>query len=181
MELELDVMDTLKFSPVFAPVFVARTGRRRSKPFRALPAIAMALLTTLLMSTAAAADPDQVASLQVPVYGPAPHKDFDLQALEAKIRNTDAIDLFAKINLKFEISSLIDDVARSQASKNAADLARQRVRFEKLIDSTVDMLRKGDAALAAEVASSRAALWSFLNDPERRLTIAELDNDGQTE
>jgi len=173
-------MGNLKFSPVFNPVFATAGRRRRSRRVRKISAALMAFLTALLLSAMAAAEPGQLAALRMPAFA-APSESFDLRALEAKIRNTDAIDMFAKINLKYEISSLIEDVSRSHADRSAVDLRKQRVRFEKLIASTVDMLRKGDRALAEEVAGSREALWKFLNDPEKRLALAELSGNGQND
>lgn len=173
-------MGHVKFSQVFNPVFVAAGGRRRARRSRRLTAALMAFLTALLLSAMAAAQPGQLAELRMPGLE-TPSKSFDLRALEAKIRSTDALDMFAKMNLKFEISSLIEDVGRAQARSDAARLAEVRVRFDKVIANTVRMLREGDVPLADEVAGSREALWQFLNDPETRLAFADPGDDGQTE
>lgn len=137
----------------------------------------MALLMTLVVY-AAAAGPGQIASLEASRFGPS-SEDFDLGTLETKIRNTDAIDLFSKVSLKYEISSLIDEMARSHETKNAAGFTKQRARFEKLVDRMVIMLRKGDLSFAKEVEDSREALWKILNSPEKLLAIANLNGDRQ--
>lgn len=162
----------------FHPLFQVAMPHRRSKSFRRFSTAVMVLLMTLVVYAAAAAGPGQIASLEVSRFGSS-SEDFDFGALETKIRNTDAIDLFSKISLKYEISSLIDEMARSHETKNAAGFTKQRERFEKLVDRTVIMLRKGDISFAKEVEDSREALWQILNSPEKLLAIANLNGDRQ--
>jgi len=169
-------MRTLNFEPESA----AEKNLGRPVVSRKVPAAMAAFLMTLVIATGPATGSDQFASLEVPSYGTL-SEGLDLGSLEAKIRNTDAMDLFAKISLKSELSSLMDEVARCQLTKNAAGLKQQRARLEKLIDETVALLRKGDVSLADEVNRSRDAVWSFLNRPERQLAAANLDNDGQND
>lgn len=167
-------MRTLEHEPASA----AGRATWRSASVRRVSGALTGFLLTLAVSSGAVAGPDQFASLEMPSFGTA-SESRDLDALEAKIRNTDAIDLFAKISIKNELSSLIEEIARSRESKNAADLKIQKARFEKLIDGTVAMLRKGDAPLAKEVAESRGAIWNFLNRPEIHVAAASLQGEGQ--
>lgn len=162
----------------FHPLFQVAMPRRRSKTFRRFSTAVMALLMILVVYAAAAAGPGQIASLEASHFG-ASSEDFDLGALETKIRNTDAIDLFSKISLKYEISSLIDEMARAHETRNAAGFTGQRARFERLIDRTVVMLSKGDIVFAKEVEDSREALWRFLNSPEKLLAFESLNGDRQ--
>ncbi len=165
-------MTNLPFQPIFLP---PRVGRR-SRGSRRLYVALTALLIALGISAAALAGPDQIAFSNASNFRASSEK-FDFHALETKIRNSEAIDLFSKISLKIEITSLVNEAVRLHEGKSAAGLYQRKVRFEELIDRAVIMLRKGDVSLAEEVEGSREALWRFLNSPEKLLAFADLNDD----
>jgi hypothetical protein len=154
---------------------MANDNTKRSRIF---PTALMALAMTLVISTGAAAGPDQIASRDAPIFKTS-SKNFDFCALETKIRNTNAIDFFSKINLKNEIDSLIDDFRNFQVGESAYSFGALKARFENLIRNTVAMLRKGDAALAEEIERSGEALWTTLNTPEKLVAIASFNHNNQ--
>jgi hypothetical protein len=125
----------------------------------------MGLAVTLAMSGGAAATPGQLASLQVPGIE-SPSRNIDLDALETKISKTDAIDIFAKLQLKNRIDSLTDEVGQIQSGQSDISLAELKLRFEQFFHSTVALLRKGDPSLADELVMSRDALWRVLTQPD---------------
>ncbi len=163
----------------FHPLFRVAMHRRRSRIFRKNSTAVMALMMTLAIFAAAAeAGPDQIASLEVSRFGSS-SQDFDLGALETKIRDTDAIGLFSKISLRYEIWSLIDEMARLHEGKSTVRLDKQKQNFERLIDSAVVMLRQGDISLAEEVEGSRDAFWQILKSPEKLFAMVNLNGDRQ--
>lgn len=121
------------------------------------------LAVMLVMSSEAIASSNQIATLEIPGIERS-SKNIDLGALETKISNTDAIDLFDKLKLKNRIDSLtneVDQIHNGQSSISLSDLKRQ---FEEFFLSTVAMLRKGDPVLAEELVMSRNQLWQVLTD-----------------
>ncbi|MDA1325600.1 MAG: hypothetical protein O3C34_12725, partial [Proteobacteria bacterium] len=132
---------------------------------RTISSALIGLAMTLLMSTGAKAGPDQMASLQVPGIG-KPSGNIDLVALETKISNTSAINIFDKLKLKNGIDSLTSEFDQFHSGQSANSLGDLKLRFEDFLHSTVAMLRKGDPSLAEELVRSREELWKFLTSPK---------------
>ena len=148
---------------------------RKTKSVRIIPSALIGLFVALVLSSGATAGPYQIAMLHTPSIETS-SKNFDLDALETKIRNTDAINFFAKIELKIGIDSLINDFGQFHNGQSGASLRVLKARFEKFLRSTVAMLRKGDASLAEELVMSRDELWKTLNNPTKLFAIVSLDH-----
>ncbi len=88
-----------------------------------------------------------------------------LDALEARLRQTDALGFFTKLSLKNEIDDLLDDV-RAYYVKQQGTLEALGERFDLLMMKVLTLLQDDDPALAEEVSRSREALWALLSDPE---------------
>lgn len=106
-----------------------------------------------------------MASLQVPGIG-TPSGNIDLVALETKISNTSAINIFDKLKLKNGIDSLTSEIDQFHSGQSANSLGDLKLRFEDFLHSTVAMLRKGDPSLAEELVRSREELWKLLTNPK---------------
>jgi hypothetical protein len=138
---------------------------RKTHPSRLLLSV-LAVLGLMLMAPATSiAGPEQLASLQVSPIGTPPGK-FDLEALEVKLSNTDAINFVGKIKLKMGIDSLTEAFGEFHNGKSTKSLSELERYFEEFLYRTVGQLQKGDPALARELATSRDAIWSLLTDPQ---------------
>ena len=145
-------------------------AHRKFKPSRFLLSALAGLALTLLVPGAAMAGPEQLASLQIshvetPSSGPS-SGPFDLEALEAKIGDTDALNFIAKIRLKHGIDSLTEAFGEFHNGKSTKSLTELERGFEEFLYRTVGQLQKGDPSLARELALSRDAIWSLLTDPQ---------------
>jgi hypothetical protein len=119
------------------------------------------LAVTLVLSSGAMASQDQLASLRVPGIE-RPSSNIDLAALETKISNTDAINIFAKLQIRNRIDTLTDEAGQIYNGQSSISIKELKSRFEEFFHNTVAMLRKGDPSLADELAKSRDRLWQVL-------------------
>lgn len=143
---------------------MVKVANNNTNKSRRVPSALAGLAVTLAMATGAAASPDQIALLKVPGIESS-SKKIDLGALEKKISNTDAITVFAKLELKNGIDSLTDEVGQIHNGQSSISFRELKQRFEEFLHGTVAMLRKGDPSLAEELSMSRDALWKVLTDP----------------
>ena len=91
----------------------------------------------------------------------------DLASLEQRLRDTRAIGVFTKLSLKNQVDDLLAQFKSFHHGQTPPTLTQLRQKFELLLIKVVSVLQDGDAALAAEVSSSREALWSILSDPQK--------------
>ncbi len=93
-----------------------------------------------------------------------PAAPLDLDALRARLRETAAIGLMAKIELRSQVDALMERFRAHHGGKpSAIDALRQS--FNALVQKVLTLIREGDPALAALLASSREAIWGVLEDP----------------
>lgn len=90
---------------------------------------------------------------------------YDVKALVARLRNTDAIGFFTKLSLKNQIDDLMDRFRRFHAEKEETPLERLRDQFNLLFMKVVALLQDRDPALGQEIAKGREILWGKLADP----------------
>ncbi len=91
----------------------------------------------------------------------------DLDALEDRLRETDAIGLASKLTLKVRLDSLIDDFRELHRGRGDDSLMSLKGRFNSLIDETLAQLRDDDPALYGTLIGSRAGLWATMTDPRK--------------
>jgi hypothetical protein len=91
----------------------------------------------------------------------------DLQSLEERLRNTNAIGLFTKLSLKNQVDDLLAQFKSFHNGNATVSLAELRQRFELLLMKVVTLLQDDDPGLAAAVSSSREAIWAVLSDPKK--------------
>lgn len=88
----------------------------------------------------------------------------DLDQLTQHLKDTSAIGLFTKLELKSQIDELVEK-ARSSHERGVPPLERLHERFDLLVLKLLSLLQDDAPALAAEVAASRDSLWALLADP----------------
>jgi hypothetical protein len=120
----------------------------------------------------APAAPTAPASTGASVTAPSPAKPpLDLNALEARLRATDAIGMFTKIALKNQVEDLLDQFRDFYAGKAKISLADLRPPYDRLLLKLLALLQDEDPDLARAIADSREPMWSILADPARFATL----------
>jgi hypothetical protein len=92
-------------------------------------------------------------------------KQYDINALVARLRDTNAIGFFTKLALKNQIDDLIDRFRRFHAREGETPLERLRDQFNLLFMKVITLCQDGDPALGQEIAKGREILWGKLADP----------------
>lgn len=89
----------------------------------------------------------------------------DLNALEQRLKDTDAIGVFTKIALKNQVDDLLKRFKAHHDSDGKSALAQLRQSYDQLLLKVNDVLKEGDPSLAREIMGSREAIWGVLADP----------------
>jgi hypothetical protein len=149
----------------------------------AVPAAPAAVLPSAPVSPVAAADvvaPEKTTSKPplkpaTPVVrAPTPQKPgtaqtrastLDLDALEQRLKDTDAIGVFTKIALKNQVDDLLKRFKSYHQSDGKTALTQLRQSYDQLLLKVNDVLKNGDPSLAGEIMGSREAIWGVLSDP----------------
>jgi hypothetical protein len=95
----------------------------------------------------------------------------NLQALTLRLRNTSALGVFTKLSLKNEVDDLLNDLRAYHRHESSTPLPELRRRYDTLLRDVLMQVQSGDPPLAADIASSREAIWSILSDPKKFSTI----------
>jgi hypothetical protein len=90
----------------------------------------------------------------------------DLAALEDRLKSTRAIGVFTKLSLKNQVDDLLGEFRTFHARKQPP-LTELRQRYDLLLLKVLSLLQDGDPPLAAQISSSREALWDILTDPQK--------------
>lgn len=102
---------------------------------------------------------------QKPVTAPARAATLDLDALEQRLKDTDAIGVFTKIALKNQVDELLKRFKAYHESDGKPALTQLRQSYDQLLLKVNDVLKNGDPSLAGEIMGSREAIWGLLSDP----------------
>lgn len=89
----------------------------------------------------------------------------DLDALEQRLKDTDAIGVFTKIALKNQVDDLLKRFKAYHESDGKTALTQLRQSYDQLLAKVNDVLKNGDPSLAGEIMGSREAIWGLLSDP----------------
>jgi hypothetical protein len=130
--------------------------------------------------TAKVEAPEVKAPAKAPA-GPAPKKEtaapgppkppaappLDLNALEKRLKDTEAIGVFTKLTLKNQVDDLLARFEAHHEGANRTSLAELRQPYDLLIIKVLSLLQDRDARLANDLIQSREAIWSILSDPAR--------------
>lgn len=133
-------------------------------PAKPAPAPARAPSTTAPNDRAVEAPAPPAPALAA---APPPPSDIDLEKLEAKLRDTDAIGFMTKLTLKNQIDDLVADFRAYHDGDRNNQLASLRERFNLLLMKVSSLLQEKDAPLQREIAGARDSLWAMLANPQQ--------------
>jgi hypothetical protein len=108
-----------------------------------------------------------IASPAAPV-APAP---LDLTALKEHLKATKAIGVFTKISLKNQVDDLMSKFSDYYQGKAKTTMPELRRSYDLLIMKVLSLLQDSDKQLAAEIVSSREAIWALLSDRRKFATL----------
>lgn len=91
----------------------------------------------------------------------------DVASLRARLRDTAAIGVMAKISLRSKVDDLLESFRKHYDGGQKTSLAALRRPYDELIMKVLDMLQDGDPSLARSISGSREAIWEILSDRER--------------
>jgi len=91
----------------------------------------------------------------------------DVAALKARLRDTAAIGVLAKISLSRQMDELVESFRAHYGGARKTSLAALRKPYDELVMKVLDMLNERDPSLARSISSSREAIWEILADRER--------------
>lgn len=103
----------------------------------------------------------------------APQPQLDLDALEERIRLTDALGFFTKLSLKNQVDDLLSWFRAYHAGKSELTIEQLREHYDLLLLKLVSLLEDGDAQLSRDIFTSRRAIWDMLADPEQFAKLQE--------
>lgn len=109
-------------------------------------------------------DPPPVAEKKEP--------PMDVEALEARLRETKAIGLFTKLALKNQIDDLIKQFGEYHQGVKKISINSLRQSYDMLVLKMLAVIQDGDPSLANMILSSREAIWKILSDREKFKTLA---------
>ena len=102
-----------------------------------------------------------------------PQSQLDLDALERRIRQTDALGFFTKLFLKNQVDDLLSQFRAYYKGKNGLTLEQLRENYNLLLLKLVSLLEDGDPQLSQDILTSRGAIWHVLADPEQFAKLQE--------
>lgn len=91
----------------------------------------------------------------------------DLDTLERRLKDTEAIGVFTKLTLKNQVDDLLGRFEAHHGGTNPISLAALRQPYDLLIIKVLTLLQDRDTSLANDVLQSREAIWNLLTDPAR--------------
>lgn len=91
----------------------------------------------------------------------------DLESLENRLRETEAIGFMTKLTLKSQVDDLLDRFRAYYDGTDAIHITQLRQPYDTLILKVLALLQDKDPSLAKEIATSREAIWEILTDREK--------------
>jgi hypothetical protein len=122
--------------------------------------------TGLASPAVAVADPPYLDPYPAAVSA-TPAQLLDLAALKTRLRNTQAIGVFAKLALKRQLDDLLQQFRSHHTGGRRTSVASLRQAYELLLHSVLAQVQHGDPPLARSISESREAIWIILADPEQ--------------
>ena len=97
----------------------------------------------------------------------------DLDALEKRLRQTDALGFFTKLSLKNQVNDLLSQFRAYHKGTSDLTIEQLRERYNLLLLKLVSLLEDDDAQLSHDILASHGALWNVLADPEQFAKLQE--------
>jgi hypothetical protein len=107
-----------------------------------------------------------------PAKQPAAAPTLDLDALEARLKQTKGIGLMTKLSLKNQVDDLLGEFRKHYSGKPMPTLTELRRSYDLLMMKVLSLLQDHDQQLASDILSSRERIWGLLADPK---SFAALD------
>lgn len=111
--------------------------------------------------------PEKAPALTTPNVLAKASMTLDLKALEQRLRDTRAIGMFTKLSLKNQVDDLLDQFRAFYRGQIKTPLNDLRQRYDILVMKLLTLLQDSDVTLAADIMSSREAIWDILKDPQK--------------
>lgn len=125
-------------------------------------ALPVAIAALICLNTAArSAEPGRLEH----GFGSPAQSEVDLAGLTQGVRETRAIGLLAKLEVKQKTERLLTDMERFHSGRGGHQLTGLRARFDALLSWLVSLVWHGDPELHDQLVASRDALWHRLADP----------------
>ena len=96
-----------------------------------------------------------------------PEPPLDVEALKARLRDTDAIGVFTKLALKNQVDDLLQQFRAHYLSGQKTNVAALRQAYDMLVLKVLALIQDSDPSLARSISGSREAIWGILADPEK--------------
>jgi hypothetical protein len=111
--------------------------------------------------------PAAAAAIQPPPVAKKPEPPLDVEALKARLRDTDAIGLFTKLALKNQVDDLLQQFRAHYLGGQKTNVAALRQAYDMLVLKVLALIQDSDPTLARSISGSREAIWGILADPEK--------------
>lgn len=89
----------------------------------------------------------------------------NLESLKQRLRETSALGFFTKLELRNQVTELLDNISSFHKGTSNKSIAQLRERYNLLVLKVLTLLEGKDAPLHQDIAASREELWAMLADP----------------
>jgi pyruvate/2-oxoglutarate dehydrogenase complex dihydrolipoamide acyltransferase (E2) component len=148
-------------APVTQPTPAPSNPASSPKP---APKTSIAPIAPAAKPASAAAAPGAASPAAAKLASPA---SLDLNSLEQRLKDTQAIGVFTKLSLKNQVDDLLGDLREYHKGSSPLAQTELRQKYDLLITKVLSLLQSKDPPLASAIASSREAIWQILMDPNK--------------
>jgi hypothetical protein len=132
-------------------------------PAKPRPATPVNPATPVKPSPATKAPPEPAGASVPVVKTTAP--PIDLATLRQELKDTKAIGLLSKLTLKNQMDDLLNRFRGYYEGDKKLSMTELRRSYDLLVMKLMSLVQDKDQKLAADIASSREAIWGLLSDP----------------
>jgi hypothetical protein len=154
-----------------APPATPKAAPGKSEPKAPPPAEAPAVSKAPAAPAAVSREPVVAARKPEPaspvIAKPEAPPPLDLQSLEQRLKETNAIGVMTKLSLKNQVDDLLEQFRDYYQGRLKTTLAELRRPYELLLMKVLSLLQDGDPALAKAIYASREGIWAVLSDREK--------------
>ena len=136
------------------------------KPVPVTPGRTGTTAATTVARPAVTPAPKTVPAADTVATAPPP-PSLDLTALEQRLRDTHAVGVFTKLSLKNQVDALLAQLRTHYQGSRSPPPTELRRQYDGLMLKVLSVLQDGDPPLAAQIWSSREAIWGILADPAK--------------
>ena len=151
-------------APVTQPTPAPSNPASSPKP---APKTSIAPIAPAAKPASAAAAPGAASPAAAKLASPASPASLDLNSLEQRLKDTQAIGVFTKLSLKNQVDDLLGDLREYHKGSSPLAQTELRQKYDLLITKVLSLLQSNDPPLASAIASSREAIWQILMDPNK--------------